>query len=123
MAYYCYMGVKYGVCSHRPIWKSLLVSIPIINLLYTKKIRVSLTSRNKRKEPVTGVFGDFRIFRWQKTVKYRFMVPNTYTYVYVRVMSPRESKIYATDELQGTYFIDSQYYQKVDLHKKKKEAT
>ena len=118
MAYYRFKGVKYGVCSHRPIWKSLLVSIPIINLLYTKKIRVSLVSRSKRCEPITGVHGDFRIFRWQKTVKYRFMVPDTFSNVLVRVMNTAESVTYGRDQLSGMYFINTQYHQKVDLSKK-----
>ena len=122
MAYYRFKGVKYGVCSHRPIWKSLIVSIPIINLLYTKKIRVSLTSRSKRGEPITGVHGDFRIFRWQKTVKYRFMVPDTFSNVLVLVENKAESVTYGSDQLSGTYFINSQYYQKVDLSKKDEES-
>ena len=118
MAYYRFKGVKYGVCSHRPIWKSLLVSIPIINLLYTKKIRVSLTCRSKRGEPITGVHSDFRIFRWQKTVKYRFMVPDTFSNVLVLVENKAESVTYGRDQLSGTYFINSQYYQEVVLSKK-----
>ena len=120
MAYYRFNGVKYGVCSHRPIWKSLLVSIPIINLLYTKKIRVSLTSRSKRGEPITGVHGDFRIFRWQKTVKYRFMVPDTYTNVYIRVTDPKDAVVYARESVGDShvYNINRQYFREIVLSKK-----
>ena len=96
MAYYHFKGVKYGVCPRRSIWKSLLVNIPIINLLYSKKIKVSLTSRTKEGLPMIGTNGQFRIFRWQKTVHYRFMPPDTFTNVYIRVTDPSENVKYVT---------------------------
>ena len=117
MSYYRYNGIKYGVCSHRPIWKSILVSLPIINLLYTKKIRVSLTCRSSRGEPITGIFCDFRIFRWQNRVKFRFMVHDTYTNVHIRVMDPKEAVVYARESVGDShvYYINSQYFREIAL--------
>ena len=118
MAYYRFNGVKYGVCSHRPIWKSILVSLPIINLLYTKKIRVSLTSRNKYGSPLTGIHGDFRIFRWQKTVKFRFMVPETFHRVLFRVTNMNETETYCSDGPGGPYSVGLEFYDSLTLQKK-----
>lgn len=119
MAYYRFKGVKYGVCSHRPIWKSILVSLPIINLLYTKKIRVSLTSRLREGTPMIGINGQFRIFRWQKTVKFRFMVPETFHRVLFRVMNTNETETYScSDGPIGPYSSGLEYYDSLPLQRK-----
>lgn len=118
MAYYRFKGVKYGVCSRRPIWKSILVSLPIINLLYTKKIRVSLTCRSSRGEPITGTFGDFRIFRWQKRVEFRFMVPETFHRVLFRVTNMGETETYCSDGPGGPYSVGLEFYDSLTLQKK-----
>jgi hypothetical protein len=118
MAYHSFKGVKYGVCSHRPIWKSLLVSIPIINLFYTKKIKVSLTSRRKEGTPMIGITGQFRIFRWHRQVKFRFIVPERFTYVWMRVTNPNDSIIYRTGPLdKDSYESVHEYHWETKLVK------
>lgn len=118
MAYYSHKGVKYGVCPHRSIWKSLFVSIPIINLLYTKKIKVSLTSRLKEGTPMIGITGQFRIFRWQRQVKFRFIVPERLTYVWMRVTNPNDSIIYRTGPLdKDSYEAGHEYHWETKLVK------
>lgn len=118
MAYYRFKGVKYGVCPRRSIWKSLLVSIPIINLLYTKKIKVSLTSRRKEGTPMVGITGQFRIFRWQRQVKFRFIVHERFTYVWMRVTNPSDSIIYRSGPLdKDIYEAGQEYYWETRLVK------
>lgn len=76
MGYVHCNGDVYGIVPNRCILTSLICNLPLINLLYTQKITVHVTSRQRSGAPVTGVFGSFRIFKNQKNVLYRLKVPS-----------------------------------------------
>lgn len=63
----------YGIIINRPWYVSLLVNLPLINLLYTKKYRIDVTFMTA-KAPVIGVFRNIRLFRWSKEVNTKYKI-------------------------------------------------
>lgn len=114
MSYISYNGVKYGVCPCRPILKSLVLNLPLVNLIYSRKIRVSLISRLDNHAPVTGIHGDFRIFRDQKKINFRFMVPERFNNILVKISDVHEEHGRFT-ELAGHYNTHVEYLKEVTL--------
>lgn len=75
MRYIHYDGRTYGIIVKRNLLETILVNLPLINLLYTKKIRVNITQISKSGAPVDGIFNDFRVYKNEKTLRIFFMVP------------------------------------------------
>ena len=73
------LGTEYGVLPVRPLGLlgSILVNIPLLNLLYTKKVSVEINSRFET-QPIHGMFNRFRVFRNTKTLKFKAKVYETF---------------------------------------------
>ena len=93
MSYLTYAGIKYGVKPDRSFFKSLLLNLPIINLFYTRKIRVNVLTRTQRGEPIQSIFETFRIWRFQKTVRCKTMVPETYQNIMIWASNSKDEWI------------------------------
>ena len=78
-------GMKYGIIPKRNIIDSILINLPIINRLYTKKIEIHLTSRLDSGTPVCGTFRCLRIYSWQNKLMINFMVPEVFTNVLLNI--------------------------------------
>ena len=78
-------GMKYGIIPKRNIIDSILLNIPIINRLYTKKIEIQLTNRLDSGAPVCGIFSCVRIYSWQYKLMINFMVPEVFTNVLLNI--------------------------------------
>lgn len=76
MGYNRCCGDKYGIVPNRKggIFSSILFNLPFICRLYTRKIKVSLTSRTPEGAPIMGTFSSFRIYKKTKTLHMNFMV-------------------------------------------------
>jgi len=77
------LGTEYGVLPVRPLGLlgSILVNIPLLNLLYTKKVSVEIVSRIRTRIgslPGRGMFNTFRVFRNTKTLKFKARVYETF---------------------------------------------
>lgn len=117
MGYIRCNGWVYGVKPCRLFWESILLHLPIINLLYTKKISLHLTSRQKGGAPICGIFSSFRIFRNQACIAFKFRVPECpYTNVYVTVQD-RDGNILAHRNLPSTniYYVGLEYSDIIEM--------
>lgn len=114
MGYIKYNGLKYGICPYkRSFWTSLILNLPVINLLYSKKIKMNLTSRQRDGAPVTGVFSYFRIFKNQDFIKFRFMVPKVFERVMVTIDDMNDHQIGKHRNLpdENKYFPGKEYHE------------
>lgn len=86
-------GVDYGLYIVRSPIVSLLCSIPILNLLYTKKLHFDVTyfikTKNGAHHPATGTFKDIRVPLFAK----RFRV----VYALDHSAAKAEVYVYSTD--------------------------
>lgn len=78
-------GKTYGIIPKRNIIDSILINLPIINRLYTKKIEIHLTSRLDSGAPVCGIHNSVRIYSWQYKLMINFMVPEVFTNVLLNI--------------------------------------
>lgn len=78
-------GRTYGIIIKRNLLETILVNLPLINLLYTKKIRVNITRRLKSGAPVHGIFNDFRVYKNEKVFRIFFKVPEIFSNVLIHV--------------------------------------
>lgn len=87
MGYNRCCGDKYGVVPNRKggIFSSILFNLPFICRLYTRKIKVSLTSRTQEGAPIVGTFSVFRIYKKTRFLHVNFMVPCRFYNVLVTV--------------------------------------
>ena len=103
-------GQIYGVKIRRSFIQKLLVSIPLINLLYTHKAELSITHRTSKGEPVDGIFEKFRIFKNQKRVKFSFIPfehPMSNVIVSLSVKDGRGSTV--SESKKDVYFPETEY--------------
>ena len=110
MSYVNDNGQIYGVKIRRPFIQKLLVSIPLINLLYTHKAELNITHRTPKGEPVDGIFEKFRIFKNQKRVKFSFIPykhPMSNVMVSLRVKDGRGSTV--SESKKDVYFPETEY--------------
>ena len=108
--YYKAYGQIYGVKIRRPFIQKLLVSIPLINLLYTYKAELNITHRTPKGEPVDGLFEKFRIFKNQKRVKFSFISfehPMSNVLVSLRIKDGRGS--FVSESKKYMYFPETEY--------------
>lgn len=85
MGYIHCNGRTYGIIIKRNFLETILVNLPLINLLYTKKIRVNITRRTKSGAPVHGIFNDFRVYKNEKAFRIFFKVPEIFSNVLIHV--------------------------------------
>ena len=76
-------GRTYGIIIKRNLLETILVNLPLINLLYTKKIRVNITRRSKSGAPIHGIFNEFRVYNNEKAFRIFFKVPETFSNVLI----------------------------------------
>ena len=86
MGYICCNGKIYGIVPKRNIIHSILLNIPLINLLYTTKIKVRLTSRLDYGAPIIALESKYlRIYRWQSSLIINFILPETFKNVLLTI--------------------------------------
>lgn len=110
MSYVNNSGQIYGVKIRRPFIEKLLVSIPLINLLYTYKAQLDITHRTPKGEPVDGLFEKFRIFKNQNRVKFSFIPfehPMSNVLVSLRIKDGRGSSV--SESKKDVYFPETEY--------------
>lgn len=71
-------GKDYGIILKRGYLETILTNIPLINLLYTEKIRLDVVGW--RKGPCCGIWKNFRVLKWVKkrTIKFLYALPDTF---------------------------------------------
>lgn len=69
-------GATYGIRINDSILSKLIRNLPIINLLYTKKVELCVVRRTDQGGPIEGIFHYTRLPRWwMKEVPLRFALP------------------------------------------------
>ena len=123
MGYIHFGGRKYGVvpCRICGIFESILLNIPLIRELYTKKISVSLTSISPKNEPITGIFGKFRVLKRDRVCSVEFMVPEPFYNILVTVRDAKTNKQVCQSEhikYRSEFLPGTVYYLTVNLENK-----
>ena len=96
------LDAEYGILPIRPLGLlgSILVNIPLLNLLYTKKIRVDIIGRIGA-QPAHGIFNRFRIFRNTKTLKFKAKVYETLPNILVWIDIGKSESWFSTAVFDG----------------------
>ena len=116
---------EYGILPVRPfgLLGSILVNIPLLNLLYTKKIRVEITSR-LGVQPVHGIFSRFRIFRNTRTLKFRAKVYETFHNILVVINTSKSESWFSPASFDGTeLYPGHEYHFKVVFNSSVEKST
>ena len=119
------LGTEYGVLPVRPLGllESILVNIPLLNLLYTKKIRVEITSRFGA-QPVHGMFNRFRIFRNTKTLKFKAKVYETFHNIIVVIDTSKSESWFSPASFDGKeLYLGHEYHFKVNFNNPMEKST
>ena len=105
------LGAEYGILPIRPLGllDSILVNIPLLNLLYTKKIRVEITSRIGA-QPVHGIFNRFRIFRNTKSLRFKAKVYKTFHNILVWIDISKSESWCSSATFDGTELYPGHEY-------------
>ena len=68
-------GSEYGIIDYNNGWfKKLLFSLPLIRRLYSREVYVHVVSRTAIGEPLCSMTNTLRVFKWEKSVPFRFKV-------------------------------------------------
>lgn len=122
-----YLGLcaEYGILPVRPLGflGSILVNIPLLNLLYTKKIQVEITSRFGVR-PTYGIFTRFRVFRNTKTLKFRAKVYKTFHNIIVMVTTSNSESWLSPAAFDGSDLRSGhEYHFKVNFNSSMEKST
>lgn len=116
---------EYGILPVRPLGflGSILVNIPFLNLLYTKKIQVEITSR-MGPQPVRGIFNKFRIFRNTRTLKFKAKVYETFHNILVVIDTSKSESWLSPASFDGTdLYPGHEYHFKVNFNSSMEKST
>lgn len=119
------LGTEYGILPVRPLGfiGSILVNIPLLNLLYTKKIRVEITSRFGVL-PAHGIFKRFRIFRGTKTLKFKARVYGTFHNILVVINTSNSESWFSPASFDGEeLYPGHEYHFKVVFNSSTEKST
>ena len=119
------LGTKYGILPVRPLGflGSILVNIPLLNLLYTKKIGVEITSRFG-VQPAYGIFNKFRIFRNTKTLKFKAKVYETFHNILVVIDTSKSESWFSPASFDGKELYPwHEYHFRVNFNKSMDKST
>lgn len=122
-----YLGLcaEYGILPVRPLGflGSILVNIPLLNLLYTKKIRVEITSRFG-VQPTYGIVTRFRVFRNTKTLRFRAKVYQTFHNIIVMINTSNSESWLSPVSFDGTDLHPGhEYHFKVNFNSSMEKST
>ncbi len=110
MGYYKVDGQLYGIKIYRPIWKTILLHLPIINLFYTYRATLDIVGRDDRNRPTRGCFEHFRIFKNQKSIKFGFIPLETeIKHALLKLDIQDKSKTFIIQNREGVYFPGIRY--------------
>lgn len=119
------LGVEYGILPVRPLGLlgSILVNIPLLNLLYTKKVNVEINSRF-RFQPIHGMFNTYRIFRNTKTLKFKAKVYEPFHNILVAVDTSDFESWTSPSSFDGVeLYPGNEYHFKVNFDSSLEKAT
>lgn len=119
------LGAEYGILPVRPLGLlgAILVNIPFLNLLYTKKINVEIISRFGI-QPAYGMFNEFRIFRNTKTLKFKTKVCETFHNIIVVINASNSESWHSPASFDGKELYPGYEYNfKVNFNRSIEKST
>jgi len=119
------LNMEYGVLPERRFGflESVLVNIPLLNLLYTRKIRVEIISR-LGVQPVRGMFNTFRIFRKARKLNFKAKVYRTFFNILVVIDTSKSEAWLSPASFDGKELCPGhEYHFKVNLNSSVEKST
>ena len=116
MGYFKADGQLYGIKIYRPIWKTILLHLPIINLFYTYRAMLEIVGLNDRNRPTHGYFEHFRIFKNQKSIRFGFIPLETeieHAILRLDIQDKSKTSIIQKREGGGVYFPGRKYMEEM----------
>lgn len=77
--------MNYGIKLKEGFWSRLIRNLPLVNLLYTKKVQIHAIRRMSTGAPIAGTWLDVRLPKWWMkyiTLSIAFDVDSHYTLIY-----------------------------------------